>query len=471
MGKDPKKESIQRWRYVASDFVAGMIAFFIFNIYRCVLLRSSDNVWEYVFSSKLVAEELSLPFVMLGIYWMSGFYNRPFGKSRLQEFITTFNSSLIVTAVVYLVLLINDQTGERFINYELIAMLAVLVFAFTYAGRVALTQHALRYFKTHRWEIKTLIIGNSSEARGVGEKLEKESQRFGYRIVGYVGIPGENRKDSGYDAYRFEDIKGLCEKGKVDNIIIVPRHFDEMEILHVLYDLFPLNVPIKIAPDTMSYMTSSIRMKDIYGEPFMDLTSPGISESSKNIKRVGDVILSSVLLVVLSPLFAMIALLVKMSGPGRIIYSQERIGLKQHAFRIYKFRTMKENAEADGPQLSKSDDDRVTKIGRFLRKYRLDELPQFWNVVKGDMSIVGPRPERSYFIEQIVKKAPYYVLVYQVRPGITSWGMVKYGYASSVAEMVERTKYDLIYMANMSLLVDMKIMIYTVKTIVTGRGI
>ena len=129
------------------------------------------------------------------------------------------------------------------------------------------------------------------------------------------------------------------------------------------------------------------------------------------------------------------------------------------------------DAEASGPRLSSEGDSRITPVGRVLRKYRLDELPQFWNVLKGDMSLVGPRPEREYFINEIVKKAPYYTLVSQVRPGITSWGMVKYGYASSVEQMVERTRYDLIYLANMSNLVDVKILIYTVKTIVTGRGV
>lgn len=230
-------------------------------------------------------------------------------------------------------------------------------------------------------------------------------------------------------------------------------------------------MPIKISPDIFSFVTSAIRLKDIYGEPFVDLTTPSLTEASKNIKRFTDTVSSAVALVVLSPVLLWLAFLVKRSSPGPIIYSQERIGLKQKPFKIYKFRTMRTDAEKDGPRLSGDSDSRITPVGKFLRKYRLDELPQFWNVLKGDMSIVGPRPERAFFIEQIVKKAPYYVLVNQVRPGITSWGMVKYGYASTVDQMVERTRYDLIYMANMSLYVDMKILIYTVKTVVTGKGV
>ena len=167
-----------------------------------------------------------------------------------------------------------------------------------------------------------------------------------------------------------------------------------------------------------------------------------------------------------------IAALVKISSKGNIFYSQERLGKRGVPFHIYKFRTMEMNAEKDGiPQLSNENDVRITKIGSFLRKYRLDELPQFWNVLKGDMSLVGPRPEREYFINQIIKKAPYYALLYQVKPGITSMGMVKYGYASDVDGMVNRLKYDLIYIENMSILNDLKIMVYTVKTIITGKGL
>ncbi|MDE6291532.1 MAG: sugar transferase, partial [Muribaculaceae bacterium] len=168
--------------------------------------------------------------------------------------------------------------------------------------------------------------------------------------------------------------------------------------------------------------------------------------------------------------FLVLAVKVKTDSKGPVFYTQERIGLKERPFQIIKFRTMRTDAEAQGPQLSNDDDPRVTKSGKVMRKYRLDELPQFWNVLKGEMSIVGPRPERKYFINKIIRKAPYYTLLYQARPGITSWGMVKYGYASDVDEMIERSKYDLLYISNMSILVDLKIMLYTVMTILEGKG-
>ena len=192
---------------------------------------------------------------------------------------------------------------------------------------------------------------------------------------------------------------------------------------------------------------------------------------SKKWRRTFDVGLSTFILIGLSPLFLVTILAITLSSKGPAIFRQERLGINRKPFIMYKFRTMIEEAEKEGPQLAVYNDKRVTKIGRILRKYHVDELPQFWNVLKGEMSIVGPRPEREFYIKQIVEKAPYYTLVCQVRPGITSWGMVKYGYASNVKQMVDRTQYDLIYLANMSLSVDCKILIYTLKTVLGGEGV
>lgn len=453
---------------MAVDWLASLVAFAAFNYCRFFILKNQGiSVIDYLFSTKLIVEEIVVPVCMLAIYWFSGYYNNPFGKSRLQELLTTMGSALINSALIYIVLLINDQTGERKINYELMLVLFGLLFIFPYLGRIAVTSLATRKFRRHNLAFRVLVIGNSGNAREVASNLEKGDSRVSYKIVGFADIPGE-KSVSG--AYGLSEVKDACIALDVDQVVIVPESYNEKLVLTILDMLFPLDIPIKIAPDTLSFVTSAIRLKDIYGEPFVDLTTPVLSESSKNVKRFADVVLSVLALVCLSPALLVIAVCVRRSSPGPVIYSQERIGLKQRPFRIYKFRTMRTDAEASGPRLSSDDDPRVTEVGKVMRKYRLDELPQFWNVIKGDMSIVGPRPERRYFISRIMEKAPYYALVHQVRPGITSWGMVKYGYASTIGQMVERTRYELIYMANMSLFVDMKILIYTIKTVITGKG-
>lgn len=465
----------QRWRYVVADLLTGAVAFWVFNIVRYYLLKEFNygysSLWIFLGSSKLVIEQCVVPPCMVGIYWLSGYYNEPFNKSRLQEFTTTLFSAIINTVIIYLVLLINDQTGRRTINYEMILVLFGSLFFLTYFTRYLITDFAIQHFRKELWQIKVLIVGNSKVSRKVAHKLSKAERNIKYHIAGFVEIPGENQVHDRQQIVPFKKLISSAKDLGINQLILAPESHDDKKVMELLSVLFPLEIPVKISPDTFSYVTSAIRMKDIYGEPFVDLTGPSMSEASKNIKRSVDVLFSFLVLLILSPLYAVLAILVKSSSKGPAIYSQVRIGKHQKPFSIYKFRSMYEEAEEDGPQLSSENDARITPIGKWMRKYRLDELPQFWNVLIGDMSIVGPRPEREFFIKQIVEKAPYYTLVCQVRPGITSWGMVKYGYASNVNQMVERTQYDLIYLANMSLSVDCKILIYTIKTVLGGEGV
>ena len=223
--------------------------------------------------------------------------------------------------------------------------------------------------------------------------------------------------------------------------------------------------------DKQSVPFSKIRLQAVNGVPLAAITENNFSPAEQNIKLFADRVVSASMLLLLSPLYLYIAWRVKRDSPGPIIYKQERIGLHGRPFLIYKFRTMYVGSEEKGPMLSREDDERITPFGLVMRKYRLDELPQFWNVLKGDMSLVGPRPERKYFIDQIVQKAPYYYLLHNVRPGITSLGMVKYGYAGTVDQMIARLEYDIVYYENMSLALDIAILVYTVKTVLTGKGV
>lgn len=473
----------QRCICIFTDWCTTFLAFLAFNIFRFYFMGLGDDFVElagFLLYGKLILEQLIVPVLLLGVYWISGYYNHPFERSRLQEFLITFYSQLFNAVVIYLAALTNDHLYLRRENWILLLILFLLLFVFVYVGRLCITNRLLKRMKRFNIKPRTVIVGYSDDAVKIARKLVDPVNKPHGHLVGFM--PFGNETDASIILKNFPDtslienigrLNSLCSEKKVDQVIVVPPpgKTPTNKILHFLYNLYPYDVSIKISPDIFNIITPSVRLQDILDEPFIDLTSPQTSEFSKNIKRALDVVFSGIALTVLSPLFGIIALAVKRSGPGGIIYSQWRVGIHRKPFKIYKFRSMVQDAEKDGtPRLTTDDDNRITGVGKWMRKYRLDELPQLWNVLIGDMSLVGPRPEREFFIDRIVKKAPWYTLVLQVRPGITSWGMVKYGYASDIEQMIERNRYDLIYLTNMSVAVDFKILIHTVKTVGAGEG-
>ena len=231
-----------------------------------------------------------------------------------------------------------------------------------------------------------------------------------------------------------------------------------------------MEISLKIIPQMQDYLMGNVRVSSILNEPLISISPDALPDWQKHLKRFCDIFFSFIAIILLLPVYFFLAIGVKASSKGPVFYTQERIGYKGKPFQIIKFRSMVQDAENGCPQLSSADDPRITRFGKFLRKTRLDETPQFFNVLLGDMSLVGPRPERQYYIDQIVKKAPHYRLLFRIRPGITSWGQVKYGYAENVDQMVERLKWDILYIENMSIQMDIKILIYTVLIVLKRSG-
>ena len=471
---------LQRLKYIAGDYISSNIAMLLYNCARFyfgenrILSQGFTSLGSFLSSENVILGQLLFPIAMMGIYYLSGYYTEAFRKSRMQELVQTLTSSFVSALMVFFIAIINDLVSERTYSYELILLFLVINFVTVYTFRLTTTSIASKKIMCGEWKFNTLIIGAGKKAVNFANKMANSPNNLGYNIVGMVAIPGEQvTVNARYPVYLISDIADVCARCDIKELIVIPPRHDAKMILNTVNTLFPLNLPVKIMPDIYNILVSRVRLSDFHGEPLVDISGSNMGHGAANAKRVIDCLLASLSLIILAPFLIFIAFRIKTESKGGIIYKQERIGLRNKAFIIYKFRTMYPNAEEGGiPRLSSGDNDsRITPFGKFMRKYRIDELPQFWNVLKGDMSIVGPRPERQYYIDQIIKKAPSYTLLHQVRPGITSMGMVKFGYAKNVEEMIERMKYDLIYLENMSLLNDLKIMAYTVETVITGRGI
>lgn len=464
----------QRIKYVVGDFVMSNLAWFTYNLVRWhmgAVVGYADLV-TYLTSKMVLLGQLFFPLLMMVTYAFSGYYNNVCRKSRVQELLTTLASSGINTLLIFFLALINDVIGVRANDYEMILILWVLLFGFVYFVRLCITVRASNKIKSRKWTFPTLIIGSGSAAVNFANKQNAKRHSSGYDIRGFVNIPGENPvKGNPLPCYELDELHEVCERENIWELIVVPTRDDTTQNINAINKLFGLGLPIMISPDHFNTMKTPVHVSDIYGEPLVNISSSNMSDSGQNIKRALDILVSIIALVLLMPLFAIVAIIIKYTSPGPVFYLQERIGQHNKPFKIIKFRSMVQDAEVGGkPQLSSDNDPRITPFGRFMRKYRIDELPQFWNVLKGEMSLVGPRPERKYYIDQIIQRVPAYALLHQVRPGITSMGMVKFGYAKNLDEMVERVKHDLMYLDNMSLINDLKILIYTIKIVFTGRG-
>lgn len=456
---------------MAADFITANIAVLVFDIARFYVLSSETvgfaSLNHFLRSDILVAEQIVLPFIVLAVYALSGFYNKPFHKSQLQTMFSTMGASIVNTLLIYFALLVNSRTSIRMTSYELLFYLFASLFLLGFIGRALVTYSTFRRIRKGKLQFNVAVAGYNASGHETAEGISRNRLHNGYNFTGFIALPGE-RADA--DACTMADAVGFCREHDVEEVIVAPGKGDEKYITELLGPLFRLQLPLKIKAESFPSLNASIKLQSIYEEPYIDLTSANVTESTRNIKRIIDIMVSSFALCLLAIPMAAIGVAVRLDSKGSALFRQQRIGYHGRPFNILKFRTMVTGAEKDGPKLSSENDSRITRLGHYLRKYRLDELPQFWNVLVGDMSLVGPRPERRHFIEQIMAVSPQYTLVHQVRPGITSWGMVKYGYASSVDQMIERLRYDLVYLANMSIAVDVKILIYTVKTVIKGRG-
>ena len=458
--------------YLVGDFIATLLAWSAYAHMRGELFDEAGSLQIAI---------VILGFI-LGAYWIliyavAGLYKKPFRRSRLEEIIALFKFTLFGVIAFFFIVVFDSPLDIENIPYNryryYMTVFFLLQFFITTSIRFVISTRTNLLIRSRKLGFPTLLVGCQSEAQKIFHTLENSRRYMGFKFVGYLCTTTDSTDQLQGELPRLgvlDDLRKVVEAHLVEDIIIALEGSEGKLISRVIELAEPTSTNIKIVPGSYDYIVGSAKISHILGAPLIEIFPQIISNWERVVKRLFDILVSLFSLLILLPVYLIIGLAVKLDSQGPVFFLQERIGKGGKPFLMVKFRSMYKDAESRGPSLSFEDDPRITSVGRVLRKMRLDELPQFWNVLKGDMSIVGPRPERRYFIDQIVKVAPHYVHLHKIRPGITSWGQVKYGYASTVEEMVERLTFDILYIEQMSLALDIKIMLYTFLVILEGRG-
>jgi exopolysaccharide biosynthesis polyprenyl glycosylphosphotransferase len=468
-----RRKRLQVLIYLLADFLMSFGVWLAFVVIRRQFIegRIIELESQQFLNAGVIATYWTL------IYAIAGLYRNPFRKSRLQEIIQIFKYTVIGVLIIFFAIFLDDSSSipgyqQQHYHFTLTTYFSLQLLAVAIL-RLIITTRTQILIRNRKIGFPTLIVGCGEQAYTIYQELTQMRRSLGYRFKGFVSLSG-SRDNMFFGKLKhfgtLDDLFSILISRDIEEVIIALEKDEAEQIGRVIEICEQTNTHIKVVPGVYDFIVGSVKVSHILGAPLIEVFPQIMKPWEVVAKRLFDVAFSLFALLLLLPVYLVLTVLIKLDSPGPVLYRQERVGRGGKPFFINKFRSMYVDAEKMGPQLSSAEDPRITRVGRYLRKLRLDELPQFWNVLIGEMSIVGPRPERQHYIDQIVKKAPHYRHLHKIRPGITSWGQVKYGYAENVDEMVRRLQFDILYLENMSLALDIRIILYTVIVMLEGRG-
>ncbi len=462
------QKSASKWLFILLDYCAAATAWALFFYFRKTQVEYTDFVINTTFWVGIFV----IPLFWVALYYIIGTYYDIIRLHRFKILAQTFASTSIGTLVLFFILLLDDDVYTYQVYYKSIMALFAIHFTCTIIPRYILTSYFVNLVQNRVVGFKTLLIGGSEKAVQIFDELNSLPKSMGSKFVGFVNLNGIDTQLEEKLPYfgHVTNVETVIKEQDIEEVIIALDRSEHEKLKGIISRLSGYPVRIKLIPDMYDIISGSVKMNNIFGALLLEVNSDFMPFWQQSVKRLIDIVISSIAFLALIPLYLILMVAVKLSSKGPIFFLQERIGKNGVPFKIIKFRTMFVDSEKEGPQLSSSNDPRITPLGRIMRKLRLDEFPQFVNVIKGDMSLVGPRPERQYYIDLITEREPQFSQLTKVRPGITSWGQVKYGYAENVDQMVQRMKFDLLYLKNMSLALDFKIMLYTLLIIMKAKG-
>jgi len=461
------KKRIWRILFIFFDWISAFSSWFLFYYFRKTWIENT----EFDIDNSFFIGIIVVPLAWLLLYYLQGTYIEIKRMYRLRAISFTISATIIGSLIIFFILLLDDDVKEYTTYYQSVSLLFLLHFSCTVAVRFIITSLIVQDAIKPNKGFNTLLVGGSEKALKLHNELSSMPKSV-YNFIGFINLNGIDKVLSEKLPHlgQLDKIQWIIREKQVEELIIALDSSEHNKLKKIISKTQGANLKVKILPDMYDILSGSVRMTSIFGALLLEINQQSMSIWQQASKRFLDITVSIIAILFCIPLFLVIAIAIKLSSKGSVLFFQNRVGLGGKEFKIIKFRTMHVDSEAKGPQLSSENDPRITKIGRFLRKTRLDEFPQFFNVITGDMSLVGPRPERLFYMNQISKIEPQFLHLTNIRPGITSWGQVKFGYAENIDEMLMRMKYDLLYMKNRSLALDFKILFYTALTIIKAKG-